>query len=200
MINLLAISGSLRAGSSNATLLQAAARLVADRADVTFYTALADLPAFNPDADGDSEHPAVAVWRAALRAAEGVIISSPEYAHGVPGALKNALDWVVGSGELMAKPIALLNASSLSHYAHPQLAETLRVMSALLVPGASVTVDIPRRGADVATLVAEAAGDAVGGEHLRYRLGPSLVPDFVEPSHHQRLVFSRHAASNRRGS
>jgi chromate reductase, NAD(P)H dehydrogenase (quinone) len=154
-IQLLAISGSLRHGSSNMALLQAAALLAADAAVVTFYDGLGALPAFNPDEDGEPPHPAVAAWRAALSAADGLIISTPEYAHGVPGALKNALDWVVGSGELMDKPVALLNASSLSQYAHPQLAETLRVMSAALVDGGSVTVDIPRRGAAGPTVAAD---------------------------------------------
>jgi NAD(P)H-dependent FMN reductase len=164
MIRLLAVSGSLRAGSSNAAVLEAAARLLPNGVSLSCFDSLAAIPAFNPDLDVEPPPPAVAVWRAALGAADGVLSSTPEYAHGVPGALKNALDWVVGSGELMAKPIALLNPSSLSHYAHPQLTEILSVMSATVVAAASVTLDVPRRGADAATLLADPhIASVVGG-------------------------------------
>jgi len=159
-VALLAICGSLRRGSSNHALLAAAARLLPVDVSIRFYDDLASLPAFNPDADGEPAHAAVAGWRRALAQADGVIISSPEYAHGVPGALKNALDWVVGSGELMDKPVALLNPSPTSTFAHPQLAETLRTMSAVVVPEASVTIAIPRRGATDRSIVADAAIEA----------------------------------------
>jgi len=71
-----------------------------------------------------SHHPARAVW-------------IPEYAHGVPGVLKNGLDWVVGSGELVDKPVTLFNASPRGTYAQASLTETLTVMSAKVVPEAS---------------------------------------------------------------
>ena len=147
-LTLLAVCGSLRAGSSNHALLAAAARLVPLHVSIVLYDELAALPAFSPDADVEPAPAAVARWRRALADADGVVISSPEYAHGVPGALKNALDWVVGSGEFMDKPVALLNPSPQSTFAHPQLAETLRTMSATVVPEASVTIAIPRRGVD----------------------------------------------------
>jgi chromate reductase len=155
-LRLLAISGSLRAGSSNAVLLEAAARLVPDDVTVVHYNGLGALPAFNPD--DDAVHPpveAVASWRDALRRADGVLLSSPEYAHGVPGALKNALDWVVGSGDLVDKPVGLLNPSPHSLFAHPQLAEILTTMNASGVPAAMVTVPIPRRGATAESIVAD---------------------------------------------
>jgi NAD(P)H-dependent FMN reductase len=161
MIQLLAISGSLRRGSANAALLDAAGRLLPGGVSLSTFASLAAIPAFNPDEDVEPAPEPVASWRAALAAADGVIISSPEYAHGVPGALKNALDWVVGSGELMAKPIALLNASSQSLFAHRQLAETLTVMSANVVPAASMTIDIPRRGADGPAVAGDPAMAAV---------------------------------------
>jgi NAD(P)H-dependent FMN reductase len=157
--HLLTVAGSLRAGSSNAALLGAAAALAPAGVTVAPYTALAALPAFNPDLE---EPPApvpdaVRHWRAALAAADGVLLSTPEYAHGVPGALKNAFDWVVGSGELVGKPVALLNASAASRFAHPQLVEILTVMSAVVVPAASPTVDLPRRGLDAGQLAGDAA-------------------------------------------
>ena len=74
--------------------------------------------------------PAVQAWRSRLRAADGLIFSTPEYAHGIPGVLKNALDWVVGSGELVDKPVTLFNASDRATYAQASLTETLRMVSA----------------------------------------------------------------------
>ena len=96
------------------------------------------IPAFNPDLDAEGATPPapVAHWRAALAEADAVLISSPEYAHGIPGVLKNALDWVVGSGELVNKPVGVLSASSASAFAHPQLVEVLTTMNALMIPEA----------------------------------------------------------------
>lgn len=146
-------------GSSNTTLLAAAALVAPTGVRVSPYDALAALPAFNPDIeDGPGPVPnAVSHWRAALAAADAVLFSSPEYAHGIPGVLKNALDWVVGSGELVGKRVGLLSASAASRFVHPQLVEVLTVMSATLVPEATVVLDIPRRGADAAALAADPA-------------------------------------------
>jgi NAD(P)H-dependent FMN reductase len=155
MTHLLLVSGSLREGSSNTALLDAAARLVPASVTAERYRALAALPAFNPDLDEGPASAPVEHWRAALAAAGAVLISSPEYAHGIPGALKNALDWVVGSGELVAKPVGIISASAASHFAHPQLVEVLTVMSATVVPAATIVIDIPRRGADAERLAAD---------------------------------------------
>ena len=95
--------------------------------------------------------------REQIAAADVVIISSPEYAHGVPGALKNALDWLVSGVEIYGKPVALLNPSPRSLFAHAQLAETLRTMGALIVEGASVSLPIAGRGLDAAGIVADPA-------------------------------------------
>ena len=157
MTRLLTVSGSLRAGSSNAALLSAAALVAPAEVTVRSFDGLGELPAFNPDLESDESTMPAAVtrWREALVAADAVLISSPEYAHGIPGALKNALDWVVGTGELVGKPVGLLCASSASQFAHPQLVEVLTVMSATLVPDATVVLDIPRRGATAESLVAD---------------------------------------------
>lgn len=159
MPHLLTVSGSLRAGSSNSTLLAAAARVAPGEVEVTPYTWLAALPAFSPDveqSDG-AVPPAVGHWRAALAAADAVLFSSPEYAHGIPGAFKNALDWVVGSGELVDKRVGLLSPSAMSQFAHPQIVEVLTTMSALVVPRATVVIDLPRRGLDVDRLANDPA-------------------------------------------
>jgi NAD(P)H-dependent FMN reductase len=142
MIRILAISGSLRAKSSNTTLVRAAANIASSKDMLmTVYDALGELPHFNPDLEG-AEPSSVIQFREALQNCHGVLISSPEYAHGVPGVLKNALDWIVGSGELVDKPVALLNASPRSTYAQASLRETVTVMSGRLIEEASVTVPL----------------------------------------------------------
>jgi NAD(P)H-dependent FMN reductase len=73
-----------------------------------------------------------------VRDAEGVIFSVPEYAHGLPGALKNALDWLVGSGEFVEKPVALFNVSARGTHAQAQLTETLTVMTARVLPAVTL--------------------------------------------------------------
>jgi len=74
-----------------------------------------------------------------LIGANAVLISSPEYAHGVPGALKNMLDWLVSTGELVGKPVALLNAAPTGGaYAQASLLETLRTMNWTVVAEASL--------------------------------------------------------------
>jgi chromate reductase, NAD(P)H dehydrogenase (quinone) len=150
MPQLLTISGSLRAGSTNSTLLAAAAQVAPSGIEVKPYAKLAALPAFDPDADEDGVPvpESVAHWRAALSAADAVLFSSPEYAHGIPGAFKNALDWVVGSGELVDKRVGVVCPSAASQFAHPQIIEVLTTMSAVVVPRATVIIDLPRRGLD----------------------------------------------------
>lgn len=141
-MRILAISGSLRSASLNTALLRAVAALAPETVKVELWGGLGDLPNFNPELDGDEPPAAVADYRSRLNAAAGVLISSPEYAHGVPGVLKNALDWVVGSGELVGKPVALLNASPRAQHAQASLVETLTVMTAVLVEEAAITVPL----------------------------------------------------------
>jgi chromate reductase, NAD(P)H dehydrogenase (quinone) len=140
-MKILAISGSPRVGSSNAALLRAARDLAPAGMEIAVYDEIGALPMFTPDLDGEGAAPpaAVATFRALLGAADGIVISSPEYAHGVPGALKNALDWIVSSGELEGKPVALLFASpSGGSWAQASLTPTLEVMGARLVVNLSL--------------------------------------------------------------
>lgn len=80
---------------------------------IYMYNSIGDLPHFNPEIEHD-QLAAVENWRGHAQAADGVIICTPEYAFGVPGVLKNALDWLVGSGELNGKPVAAISASPLA--------------------------------------------------------------------------------------
>jgi NAD(P)H-dependent FMN reductase len=154
-LRILAISGSLRRLSSNTALVHAAVDLAPDGLTVRVYPELGELPPFNPDLDGDQPPTAVVQFRLELEAAAAVLISSPEYAHGVPGVLKNALDWIVGSGELVGKPVALVNASPRATHAQESLAETLRVMSADLVEDASIAIPLNGRHLDAPGIVAD---------------------------------------------
>ena len=154
-VRILAISGSLRHASANSALVEAVGRLAPAFVEVSVYRGLADLPPFNPDLDSDPPVEAVAGLRAQLHACDAVLISSPEYAHGVPGVLKNALDWVVGSGEFVDKPVALINASARATHAWASLVETLTVMSARVVAEASITVPLAGTTVNADRMVAD---------------------------------------------
>jgi NAD(P)H-dependent FMN reductase len=158
-VKILAVSGSLRARSSNTELLRAAQLVAAPSWTFDHYDGLASLPQFNPDHDAEGSTPPEPVrdLRARIAAADALLVSSPEYAHGVPGALKNALDWLVSDAVMIGKPIGLLNASERSTFAHPQLAETLRTMSTALVEGASIVVPLDGRRLDAAGIAADPA-------------------------------------------
>ena len=154
-MQILAISGSLRAASSNTTLLRAAAVLALPPMGITLFEEISSLPAFNPDLDGETPPPSVSAWRRRVLAADGLLFSVPEYAHGVPGALKNALDWLVGSGELTGKPVTLFHASTRAMHARASLTETLTVMSAEIVRDAVITVELMGKMLTADTIVAD---------------------------------------------
>ena len=156
-MRILAVSGSLRAASTNTSLLRVAAVLAPPDVEVALWGGLADIPPFNPDLEEDPPAPPVADLRTRIDAADGLLISSPEYAHGVPGVLKNALDWLVGGSEIVEKPVALWNASATATHAQASLVEILTVMSAHLVAEASVTVPLASSRLDEATLLADPA-------------------------------------------
>lgn len=139
--SILAISGSLRAASYNTAALRAAALVAPPGVAVHVFDGIGALPLFNPDLDNAPLAP-VAAWRAALDAADALLIASPEYAHGISGVMKNALDWAVSMPTFPGKPVALLNTSPRAHHAQDALREVLATMSARLVPQASVALPL----------------------------------------------------------
>ena len=153
----LALSGSLRARSSNTEALRAAAMIAPSSIEVTLFEGVGSLPHFNPDLDlaGSDVSAAVREFRTQIGSADGLLICSPEYAHGVPGSLKNALDWLVSAPEMLYKPVVLLNISVRATYAYASLAETLRTMSTVLVE--TEAIELPPLGnrRDAASIAAE---------------------------------------------
>jgi len=141
MMRVLAISGSLRAASINSALLRACARLAPAGMQVDVHEGLGTLPLFNPDLEATPPR-AVRALRAAVAGADVLLLASPEYAHGVSGAMKNALDWLVGFEPFCGKPVAVPNASPRARHAHAALCETLRTMSAVLVDEAAVALPL----------------------------------------------------------
>jgi chromate reductase, NAD(P)H dehydrogenase (quinone) len=135
-MKILAISGSLRATSSNAAIARAAARLAPPDVGFETYEDVAALPHFSPDLDVEPLPAPVAALRAAIGRSDALLITTPEYAHGMPGSLKNALDWLVSATEPIDKPVLLISASpSGAANAHAQLSEVLRTMSLRVVDG-----------------------------------------------------------------
>jgi len=161
MKNILAISGSLRAKSTNLTIIENIAEMFRERLKVTIYEGLANLPHFNPDLEASAPIEEVADFRRRVREADGVLICTPEYVFSIPGALKNALEWTVGTSDFAGVPVALITASSLGEKTHESLFLVLKTIearltenTALLISGARTKVNSEGRLADAPTVEA----------------------------------------------
>lgn len=136
-IHILGVAGSLGATSSNAALLDAASGLVPSGVELTRFDGLGTLPHFDPALK--AEPPAVVLaWREAVRSSDAVVVATPEYGHSLPGVLKNAIDWLIGSGELERKVVAI--TASVPHPDRGRrglsaLRQTLGAVSATVVGG-----------------------------------------------------------------
>ncbi len=151
-MQLVAISGSLKQSSANSALVRALADAAPERVEV--WDELGDLPHFTPDNDGGAP---VASLRAAVTRADGLVIATPEYAGGMPGTLKNALDWLVGTGELYDKHVAVVSAApspERGQQARRWVEEVLGYQGAHVV--ASFTVTAADDAGDVLARVVEA--------------------------------------------
>ena len=166
MLRILAVSGSLRATSSNGALLQAAGPLVPDGMVIEHYGELGQLPHFNPDLENNLP-PIVAAWHERVAAADGLLISCPEYARGIPGSFKNALDWLVGHQTFAGKPVALFNASPRAAAAQAALRLVLQTIAAHIVDDASITIDLLSQRLDAPGIVADPGLSATIGDALR---------------------------------
>lgn len=158
-MHLLALSGSLRADSLNTRLLREAAR-IAPGHTFEFWERLDDLPHFSPERDTDPPPALVAELRTRILAADALLVCTPEYIHAMPAVLKNLLEWVVSSGACVGKPAAAWSASPSPKggaRARESLAHTLEVMSARVVPEASLGLTLARSSFDAEGHLADPA-------------------------------------------
>ncbi|MGH9129190.1 MAG: NADPH-dependent FMN reductase [Acidimicrobiales bacterium] len=142
----LAVSGSLRARSTNMAVLRTARQVAPESVQVIVYEGLGGLPQFNPDDDTDPLPSPVAELRRQLHAAEAVLFSTPEYAGAMPGSFKNLLDWSIGDdqpGSIAGKPVAWINASPRgAANAHDALRKVLGYASAVIVGSACAEIPV----------------------------------------------------------
>jgi chromate reductase len=140
-MRVLGISGSLRKASINSALLRAASRLAPPGTEFTVFNGVGDLPLFNPDLEASLPSQVLAL-HGAVANSDALLFASPEYAHGVTGAIKNTLDWLVSFEPFVGKHVVVVNASPRAHHADSALRETLRTMSAVIVEPASVSIPL----------------------------------------------------------
>lgn len=147
-MRLLGLSGSLRRVSTNTALLHA----LADNAPAGMTLKVSDLigtlPIFNPDREGERTPPEVEAFGRSIREADGLVFACPEYAHGIPGGIKNALDWMVSRDEIPDKPALIVRASTRSDFALSALQEVLRTMSLRLKPEIGFSVHLLGKAAE----------------------------------------------------
>ncbi len=161
------VSGSTRAASTNTAFARTAAAHPPAGTAVTAWTDLAGLPHFDPDLDRDPLPAPVTALRALLAAADAVVLCTPEYAGGLPGAFKNALDWTVGSTVFSDKPVAWISVAVDARRgdgAHAELATVLGYVQARVLPQACMHVPLDRNAVDAHGLIAdETTAHAVTG-------------------------------------
>lgn len=155
-MRIMALSGSLRSGSLKTAILEAVEILAPPPWDIRIFRGLGGLPPFNPDLE-DRLPAAVYGFRQEAASADALLIACPEYAGGIPGAFKNALDWLVGCERFDSRPVMLLNVSPHAVEAEAALRLVLRTMSAPVMEPASRRIPVRDRKATAASLAADPA-------------------------------------------
>lgn len=156
MKKIFAICGSTKTSSANLLYIAAITKLLGAGYEVTILSSIADLPHFNPDLDTD--HAPQSVWqlRKNISLADGILICTPEYAMGLPGSLKNVLDWTVSSSSFSKKPVLALVASLQGEKAYQSLIDVLTVIEARvhaqLIPFAKTKINFEATITDSETL------------------------------------------------
>ena len=154
-MKVLGVCGSLQARSGNLALLKTAAALMPPGVEFVLFDGLRDLPQFNPDLEATGEPATVRRWRSALEGSDAVLIASPEYGFSLPGSLKNGIDWVIGSGELERKVVAITAAVAWAGRGErglQTLRDTLSAVRATIVGGEPIPRG-PEFESEVAALV-----------------------------------------------
>lgn len=152
-MRLLALSGSLRKASYNAAAIEALRMLAPNEVEI-IVGSIQDLPLFNPDREAENI-PALIDLKSGLNDTEGLIIASPEYAHGISGPMKNALDWLVSGVEFPGKPIMLINTSPRASHAIQALREVLITMSVNIIETACRSIPLLGSGLDKDGILAD---------------------------------------------
>ena len=182
-MKILAISGSLRAASTNTALLRATAELAPANVEIQLYDGLDTLPYFSPERDTEPAPEPIHVLRTQLREADAVIVCTPEYIHGMPGILKNMLDWLASSGEFVYKPVSVISASPSDmggSLAHASLFHTLEVLTAYLPPDASLIIPfirtkMDRNGNVIDSVLTQQLSDVVAALVKAVQTNPATV-------------------------
>ena len=165
-MNILAISGSLREASAATAILKAMIVMAPPGVTIKLFDGLNELPHFNPDIDIEPFPEAVTYLRRSIAEADGLIIGTPEYAFAMPGVLKNALDWLVSSGEILNKPTVTISSSPLSpggDKAHASLLLVMQALSTTIPEGGSLIVPFTKKRISAAGEIT----DPVLGEELQ---------------------------------
>lgn len=158
VIHILGINGSIRSNSSSHVVMNEVIKNLSGNAKVTLFERLADIPAF----DGSETDPEpVADFKRQIMEADAIVICTPEYAFGVPGALKNAIDWTVGSGDFMDKPVALITASSQGEKSHEALQNILTAIAARIDPTTTLLISSIRAKVKEGTVSDRSTSDSL---------------------------------------
>ncbi len=156
-IFLYALCGSLRQASASRRLLEALQLACPQGITIAICDLIGDLPIFNPDNEGKRTPAVVERFAAEIRKADGLIVSCPEYAHGIPGGLKNALDWLVSREEVPFKPLMFAHASHRGDLVLAQLTDILKTMSLHIVEDAFLRLPVAGKSDEMqATMLLEA--------------------------------------------
>jgi chromate reductase, NAD(P)H dehydrogenase (quinone) len=157
-----ALCGSQRRASTNLALLEALRASAPEHIDVEICDLIGALPIFNPDLEGDRTPDVVRDFADRIRGADGLIVACPEYAHGIPGGLKNALDWLVSRDEVPFKPVMIAHSSHRGELVLAQLTDVLQTMSLVLVPEAFIQLPLVGKSPDAQqALLSEAPSKAL---------------------------------------
>jgi chromate reductase len=164
-MRILGICGSLQSHSNNLALLRVAAATVPAGVELIIFDGVRALPHFNPDLEAVGVSESVMQWRHAVATSDALFIACPEYGFSLPGALKNAIDWVIGSGELESKVVAITAAVPTRERGRRglnALRETLSAVRASIVGGEPIPLgaDFEKAVRELLQLVVAAARDA----------------------------------------
>lgn len=141
---MVAICGSTSQQSVNRSLIEAIINLCDERFEISIYNSIGGLPQFNPEDDVQNVAKEVFNFRELLDNADGIIICTPEYAHGVPGTLKNAIDWTISSGQFPNKPTMLITAATDGKFGHKALLETLSAIEAKNIANLQLVINFAK--------------------------------------------------------